>query len=132
MHKRSCFWNPFGSERVNESLKLPKSSKKYFHPSFSSFLDKLSWKKLFLVRSEILGLLFKTYTANYKYSRRSTDNLPLPVEMQLSGKLKAVSGFFYRISSVWIKLWNFRKEDQPPISSIYEVIDSQTRTYLNA
>ena len=50
MHKRSCFWKPFGSERVNESLKLLKSAEKYFYPTVSSFLANLSYKKLFLVR----------------------------------------------------------------------------------
>ena len=49
--------NPFGSDRVNESQKLLKSSEKYFDPTFSSFLAELSCKKLILIRSEILELL---------------------------------------------------------------------------
>ena len=36
MHNRSCFRVLFGSERVNESLKLLKSLKKYFYATFSS------------------------------------------------------------------------------------------------
>ena len=31
MHKRACFWKPFGSEHVNESQKLSKSLEKYFY-----------------------------------------------------------------------------------------------------
>ena len=37
---------------------------------------------------------FNTLTANYEYSRNNTDDLPLPVQMQLSGKLKTFSHFF--------------------------------------
>ena len=35
-----------------------------------------------------------TLTANYEYSRSNTDNLPLPVQMQLSEKPETFSGFF--------------------------------------
>ena len=35
MHNRASFWKLFGSERVNESQKLPKSAEKYFYPTFS-------------------------------------------------------------------------------------------------
>ena len=31
MHKRSCFWKLFASERVTESLKLLKSAQEYFY-----------------------------------------------------------------------------------------------------
>ena len=36
MHKSSCFWKLFGSERVNESQKLQKTAEKYFYATFSS------------------------------------------------------------------------------------------------
>ena len=54
----------------------------------------MSSKKSFLARAEILGLLVKTLTANYEYSRSNTDNLPLPFQMILSEKLKTFSAFF--------------------------------------
>ena len=88
IHKRSCFWKPFGSERVNKSLKLLKFPEKFFYPTSSSFLAILSKKKLVSVRSEILGLLVNTLTANYEYSRSNRENLPLPIQMQLSEKPK--------------------------------------------
>ena len=40
------------------------------------------------------GNLINTLTANYEYSRNNKDDLPLPVQMQLSGKLKTISQFF--------------------------------------
>ena len=35
--------------------------------------------------------VINTLTANYEYSRNNTDDLPLPVQMQLSEKLKTFS-----------------------------------------
>ena len=39
---------------------------------------------------------FITLTVNYEYSRSITENLPLPIEMQLSEKPKAFYQFFLR------------------------------------
>ena len=79
MHNRASFWKPFGSEHVNESQKQLKSAKNDFYPNFSSFWAKLSQKKIFLIISEILGLLVNTMTANYEYSLSNRDNLPSPI-----------------------------------------------------
>ena len=51
----------------------------------------MSWKKLFLIRSEILGLLANTLTVNYEYSLSNTENLPLQIQIKLP---KKPSGFF--------------------------------------
>ena len=77
MHNRICFWKSFGSERVNESQNLLQSAEKNFYPTFLLFWAKLSEKKLFLIRSENLGRLDNTLTANYEYSRSNSENLSL-------------------------------------------------------
>ena len=64
MHKIACFWKGFVSERVNESQKLLESVEKYFYPTFSSFWAKLSEKKFFLVKVELLALFDSTFPAN--------------------------------------------------------------------
>ena len=64
-HNRACFRKPYGSEHVIESQKLLKFEEKYFYFTFSSFLAKLNSKKLFLITSELLGLLDNTSTGNY-------------------------------------------------------------------
>ena len=104
IHKRSCYWKLFHSERVNESLKPLISERNYFSATFSSFLAKLNYKKSFLVRSAILIQLVNTLTANYEYSRNDMDNLLLPVQMQLSLKLKIFSDFFIAFFWICIKL----------------------------
>ena len=95
MHNRDCFRKSFGSERVNESEKLLKSAERYFFSIFSSFREKLSFKKLFLIRSETLGLLVNTLTANYEYSRGNRENLPLQIQIQLSKKPLIFCSFFF-------------------------------------
>ena len=107
MHHKACFWKPFGSERVNESKNLLKSSEKYFYPAFSSFWAKLRQKKLYLVRSEILGLFFNALTGDYEYSRSNGDNLLLPIQMQLSGKSK---GLFYAVFESTLNFKCFGKQ----------------------
>ena len=77
-HNSSCFWKLSGSEHVKESQKLLRCAKKYYYPNFSSLWTKSSKKKLFLIRSEILGLLENTLTVNYEDSRINRENLPLP------------------------------------------------------
>ena len=84
MHQTACFWTPFGSERVNESQKLSKSLEKYFYPTFWLFWAKLSLKKFFLIRSEILGLLESTLPASYDNSRINRENIPLPIQIKWS------------------------------------------------
>ena len=64
---------------VNESQKLLKSAEKHFGSVFFLFRAKLSYKKLFLIRSEILGLLVNMLLSNYAYSRSNREHLPLPI-----------------------------------------------------
>ena len=46
----------------------------------------MSKKKIFLIRSEILGLLDKTLNANYQYSRSNRANLHVSLQINLSEK----------------------------------------------
>ena len=95
MHNRDCFRKRFGSEPVNESQKLLKSAEKYFYPIFSSFWAKSNLENLFLIRSQILGLLFNTLTATYQYSRSNRENLPLNIQIKLSKKRKLFAVFSF-------------------------------------
>ena len=49
-------------------------------------------------------------TANYEYSRHNTDDLPLPVQMQLSGKLKTFAEFFIAILESALNFEHFEKK----------------------
>ena len=100
MQNRDCFWEPFGSERVNEAQNLVKSAEKYFYPTFSSLWANLKLKKLILIRSEILGLLVNTVTANCQYSPSNRENLLLQIQIKLIKKpSKFFCIFFYFLES---------------------------------
>ena len=51
-----------------------------------------------------------TLTANYEYSRSNTDNLPLPVQMQLSEKLETFSPFFIAFFESALNFEHFEKK----------------------
>ena len=80
---------------ANKFQKLLKSAEKYFYSTFSSCAAKLSKKKIFLVRSEILGLLVNMLTANYEYSSSNRENVPLPIQLFLSEKQKSFWSIFF-------------------------------------
>ena len=132
MHNRACFWKPFGSEPINESQKLLKSAERFFYPTFSLFWAQLSQGKLFLIRSEISGLLVNTLTANYEYSRSNREYLPFPTQIKLSKKPWIFSKFFFFcIFGIYIKFLMLRKKHEPHRWSISEFIYSQRCVYLN-
>ena len=84
---------------------LPKSALLSY---FLSFWAKLSYNNSLLVRCEILGLLVNTLTTNYKYSCSNWENLPLPVQMQLSeGKDGMIKPFWLRLEEK-IKMRSYR------------------------
>ena len=94
----------------NESQKLLKSVEKHFYSTFSSFCTKLIWRKSFLVRSAILGLLVNTPTAKYKYSHNNRENLTLPIQMQLSKKSKSICCNFVEFLEFSLNLENLEKK----------------------
>ena len=73
--------------------------KKLFYPTFSS-LSHIELK--FLVRSEILGLLVNTLTADYEYSRSNRNSSNAVIQ-----KTKTCLPKFYCIFGVYINYWTF-------------------------
>ena len=82
-----------------------------------------------LIKSE---LFFNKLTTNYEYSRSNRKNLPVTIQRQLSEKLKTFSWFFNAVLECALSLEHFEKKNEPRSSSIFEVIDSEGRAYLNA
>ena len=73
-------------------------------------------------------------TANYEYSRSNRENLPLPIQMQLSDKVKTFCQFFiaFLVSALNFEHFEKKKKNELHGSSISEVIYSERRAYLNA
>ena len=61
---------------------------------FSSFSENLISKLCGLVLGKILRVFFNTLTADNIYPVQDCENLPLPIQMQVSGKRKTFAEFF--------------------------------------
>ena len=128
---RSSFRTPFANERVNGFQTLLKSARHYYYPLFSSSRGKLSWKKSSSVWYEILRLFVHALTADDKYSGSNIQNLQQQFQTSLSQKQKTFSGFFIAFLKCAWNLEHFQKKDQYPSLIISEIIDVETRGYLN-
>ena len=64
-----------------------------------------------LVLGEILGMFVNAFTGNGKYPFQDCQNLPLPIEIQLSQKRKAFSEFFVPLLQSTTNFKHFEKKD---------------------
>ena len=108
-----------------------KSARHNYYPLFSSIRGKLSWKKSPSVWYEILRLFVNALTADDKYSGSNIQNLPLQIQTPLSQKQKTFSWFFIAFLECEWNLEQFQKKDEYPSLIISEIIDAETRGYLN-
>ena len=80
---------------------------------------------------EILRLFVNALTADDKYSGSNMQNLRPQFRTTLSQKQKTFSGFFIALLKCAWKLEHFQKKDEYPSLIISEIIDTETRGYLN-
>ena len=71
-------------------------------------------------------------TPDDEFSRSNRENLLLPIQRQLSEKLKIFSQLSIAFLEGTLNLEHFEKKNEPHSSSISEVTDSERRAYLNA
>ena len=64
-----------------------------------------------LVRSEVLGQLVNTLTADYKHSAYNRENLPQQVQTQISQERKSFSSFFIAFLKCTLNLEYFQKKN---------------------
>ena len=91
----------------------------------------MSWKKSALVRSEIFRLFINTITADDKYSRNNMQNLQQRLQAPLSQKEKTFFQFVIAILKCAGDLEHFQKKHEYSSLIISEIIDTETRGYLN-
>ena len=78
-----------------------------------------------------MRLLLNILTEDDKYSRSNTQKLPQQFQTQLSQKQKTFSGVVIAfLKCAWI-LEHFQERDEYPRLIIYEIIDAESRGYLN-
>ena len=71
-----------------------KSSWEHFSHVFSSPWGEMICKISPWLKFEIIGLFVNTWTADYKYPVTDCENLPFPIQIQLSSKQNNFSRFF--------------------------------------
>ena len=74
----------FDSQDVKQFQTLVKSSWEHFYHIFSSLWGEMTWKISTLPKFDIIGLFDNTWTADYKYPVPDCENLPFPIQIQLS------------------------------------------------
>ena len=74
---------------------------------------------------KILRLFFNTLTVNDKHYLLNRDNLPQPIQMQLSEKQKAFSKFCFSFLKSLLNFKHWTKKDDPRSLSIFENTGSE-------
>ena len=84
----------FDSQHVKQFQTLVKSSWEHFYQIFSSLWAEIIWTTSPWLKFGIIELFVNTWTADYNYPVPVCENLPFPIQIQLSPKQKAFFWFF--------------------------------------
>ena len=95
----------------------------------SSLLECFIAKKVFLVIHEILRSFFNTLPLDDKYSLGNTENVPQPIQMQLSKRLQIFFQFFTAFLKSTFNFQHCEEKDEPDSVCISEVIEWERRVY---
>ena len=74
----------FDSQHVKRFQTLLKSSWEHFYHIFRSLWGEIIWNIFTWLKFDIIGLFANTWTADYKYPVPDCENLPFPIQVQLS------------------------------------------------
>ena len=120
-----------GRQHVNGSQTLLRSSPNQRHTTLPLISDRGSRKRVFLIRSELLGQFVNTLTADNNYSRQGWEISWQQVPRPISRKAKISAQFFVAFLKSTLNLEYFEKKDQSHSLSINEIINCETGSYLN-
>ena len=93
MSKKSRWRGPFDKQHGKRAKELLKSASYHLYQIGRSLPSQLSWKKSLLLTCKILVLLVNTLATDEKYPVLNTNNLTIPIQMQISQKQKDFSQF---------------------------------------
>ena len=111
LSKKHRFKTRFDSQHAKASQILAKSPWEHFYHVFPSFSRKLIWRTSPLVLDEVLVVFVNWLTADGKYPVQDSENLLLPIKMQLSEKRKRFSKFLVPFVESTSKFTHFVKRD---------------------
>ena len=99
----------FGNQRLKGSKTLLNSAQQHFYANVALIWKKFSCASCLLVRSEILGLVLTTLTADHMYSCHNWVKYQQEVQTQLSSKPVTSSRSFVAFSKSRQKFEHFEK-----------------------
>ena len=94
MSKKPRFRRPLESQHVKVSQTLVKSARHHFNLIFLTLWQIFSWKTSLLMICEILWPFINTVTATDEYFLHNSEDLPQPIQMQISKKQKTFFSSF--------------------------------------
>ena len=74
----------FDSQHVKRFQTVVKCSWEHFYHIFPSLWGEMIWKIFSWLKFEVVVLFVNTWTADYKYPVPDCENLPFPIQIQLS------------------------------------------------
>ena len=101
----------------------------FFHISLS-LRENFSFKKAFLVISEILRPFVITFTPDDRYSVGNRETLPHTIQIQLSKKLKYFSRFFTAFLKSTLNFEDLEKKDKPLSLCVSQIMDCKRCAYV--
>ena len=101
----------FDSQHVKRFQTLVKSSWDQFYHIFSTLCGEIIWKISPWFKFLIIGFFVNTWIADYKYPLPDCENLPFPIQIQLSEKQKTFSEFFIPFMESPSSFEHFQKEE---------------------
>ena len=125
MYKKFRFRGQLGKQEGKRTQTLLKSPSQHLYHIHWSLARKLCSKKSLLLTCQILGLLVNTLAADEKYPVLNSNNLTLPIRMELSEKEKKFSQFFATFLKSRLSFEHFQKKDDPHSFCISEITDSE-------
>ena len=105
--------------------KRPKHLQNLNERAFIMFFHQLIWKMSPLVLRKILGVFVNISTADDKYRVQYCENLPVPIQMQLSQNRKNVSQFFVPFLKSTSNFQHFGRKDDRHSWCICEITDCE-------
>ena len=127
MSKKYHFRGYFGERHGEREQALLKSWWQDIYHSHWSLLKQLGWKKSLLMICKSLKLFLNALTAPDKYSLRDRHNLASPIQMQLSGKEKTLSEFFFQFLKSTLNFKHFQKKEDTHSWCISEIMAWEKR-----
>ena len=125
MSKKSRFRGPFENQHGKRAQRLLKSASQHFYHLDWSLSIELSWKKSFLLTSQIFGLVVNTLALDEKCPLLNRDKLTIPIQMQLSQKQKIFYEFFPAFLKSLLIFKYFEKTYDPHTCFMSEITDSK-------